>query len=97
MIASAVDKVRNEPGKGFVTIFGVVLIVSLLWAIGHVAQGQVRQAQARGEGQERQQAMALRCAAEGSGRGTPGCTTQGTWPTDAQSTSSGRAVYVSYR
>ncbi len=97
MIASAIHKFRDEPGKGFMTIVGVLLIVGLLWAIGHVAEGQVQQAQARGDGQERNEALALRCPPDGAGAGASGCAGPGTWPTASESTSTGRAVYVSYR
>lgn len=103
MITSAVDRVRDEPGKAMAAIFGVLLIVGLLWAIGHVVQGQVLQAQARGSGQLQAQAMALRCNSQGAAHAMSACADSPAWQAANDGTGAGLAtgtgqpVYVSYR
>jgi amino acid transporter len=103
VITSAIDRFRDEPGKGMAAIFGVLLIVGLLWAIGHVVQGQVLQAQARDNGQLQAQAMALRCSSQGAAHALSACADNPAWPAanDASgaglATGTGQPVYVSYR
>ncbi len=75
MLTSPIDSFREDPLTTLGSIVGVVLIVVLLWAVGAVAQGQVKRAHQRDTQVAEQHAVLAQClrmVASGQVRSCPG-------------------------